>query len=184
MNREEGRIVNASMSIVIDSAYIPFSSMWLNKPMKNLSPIPLFCLARSAWYFLTGSLVMGFPGGASGKEPSCQGRRGKRCGFDPWFEKIPWKRAWQPTPEFLPGESHGERSLAGYTVHGIIRVGCHLSSFFSSSLDFFYHVLPNSKSLSSLPPFKIPSKFGGIYYCYILFIYWLYWVSIAVCQLL
>ena len=36
MNREEGRIVNASMSIVIDSAYIPFSSMWLNKPMKNL----------------------------------------------------------------------------------------------------------------------------------------------------
>ena len=48
MNREEGRIVNASMSIVIDSAYIPFSSMWLNKPMKNLSPIPLFCLARSA----------------------------------------------------------------------------------------------------------------------------------------
>ena len=51
---------------------------------------------------------MGFPGGTSGKEPTCQ------CGFDPWAGKIPWRRAWQPTPVFLPGESHGERSLVGY----------------------------------------------------------------------
>ena len=36
-------------------------------------------------------------------------------GFDPWVGKIPWRRAWQPTPVFLPGESHGERSLAGYS---------------------------------------------------------------------
>ena len=35
-------------------------------------------------------------------------------GFDPWVWKIPWRRAWQPTPVFLPGESHGQRSLAGY----------------------------------------------------------------------
>ena len=35
-------------------------------------------------------------------------------GFDPWVGKIPYRRAWQPTPEFLPGESHGQRSLAGY----------------------------------------------------------------------
>ena len=33
--------------------------------------------------------------------------------FDPWVGKIPWRRAWQPTPVFLPGESHGQRSLAG-----------------------------------------------------------------------
>ena len=77
-----------------------------------------------------------------------------------------------------------EREAWQVTVHGIIRDGCHLSSFFSSNLDFFYHVLPNSKSLCSLPPFKIPSKFWGIYYCYILLIYWLYWVSIAVWRLL
>ena len=32
--------------------------------------------------------------------------------------KIPWRRAWQPTPVFLPGESHGERSLAGYSPWG------------------------------------------------------------------
>ena len=36
-----------------------------------------------------------------------------RCGFDPWVGKIPWRRAWQPTPVFLPGESREERSLAG-----------------------------------------------------------------------
>jgi len=56
--------------------------------------------------------IWGFPGGASFKEPTCQCRRHKRCGFDPW---IPWRRAWQPTPVFLPGESHGQRSLAGYS---------------------------------------------------------------------
>ena len=37
-----------------------------------------------------------------------------RCGFSLWVGKIPWRRAWQPTPIFLPGESHGERDLAGY----------------------------------------------------------------------
>ena len=37
----------------------------------------------------------------------------KRCGFHPWVGKIPWRRAWQPTPVFLPGESHGQRSLVG-----------------------------------------------------------------------
>ena len=41
-------------------------------------------------------------------------RRHKRCGLDPWVRKIPWRRAWQSTPVFLPGESHGQRSLVGY----------------------------------------------------------------------
>ena len=36
-------------------------------------------------------------------------------GFDPWVGKIPWRRAWQPTPVVLPGKSHGQRSLAGYS---------------------------------------------------------------------
>ena len=51
-----------------------------------------------------------------GKEPARQCRRHKRQGgFDPWVRKIPWRRKWQPTPVFLPGESHGRRSLAGYS---------------------------------------------------------------------
>ena len=39
----------------------------------------------------------------------------KRCSFDPWVGKIPWRRKWQPTPVFLPGESHVQRSLVGYS---------------------------------------------------------------------
>ena len=58
-----------------------------------------------------GFHCMGFPGGTSGKEPTCQCRRQKGCGFNPWVRKIPWKRAWQHTPAFLLGESHGQRSL-------------------------------------------------------------------------
>ena len=56
---------------------------------------------------------LGFPSGISGKEPACQCRRHKRHGFDPWVGKVPWRKAWQPTPVFLPGESHGQRSLEG-----------------------------------------------------------------------
>ena len=42
-------------------------------------------------------------------------RSHRRCEFDPWVGKIPLRRAWQPTPIFLSGESHGERSLEGYS---------------------------------------------------------------------
>ena len=42
----------------------------------------------------------------------------RRPGFDPWVEKIPWGRKWQPTPIFLPGESHGWKRLAGYSPWG------------------------------------------------------------------
>ena len=38
--------------------------------------------------------------------------------FDPWVRKIPWRRAWQRTPVFLPGEFLGQRSLAGYSAWG------------------------------------------------------------------
>ena len=54
----------------------------------------------------------------SGKEHTHQCRRHKRHGFDPWVGKISWRRAWQPTPVFLPGESHRQRSLAGYSPWG------------------------------------------------------------------
>ena len=54
-----------------------------------------------------------FPGGASGKESTCQCRRPKRHKFDPWVGKIPWNRKWHLIPVFLPGKFHGQRSLAG-----------------------------------------------------------------------
>ena len=60
----------------------------------------------------------GFPGGSSGKEPTCQCRRLERHKFDPWVRKIPWRRAQQPTPVFLPGEFQGQRSLESYSSWG------------------------------------------------------------------
>ena len=61
---------------------------------------------------------MGFPGRTRGKEPTCQSKRHKRLGFDPWVGKIPWRRKWRPISVFLPGESHGQRSLADYSPRG------------------------------------------------------------------
>ena len=52
------------------------------------------------------------------EKSACQCRRQKRLGFNLWVGKIPWSRKWQPTPVSLPGESHGQRSLAGYSPWG------------------------------------------------------------------
>ena len=60
----------------------------------------------------------GLPGGTSGKEPSCQCWKHKRLGFDPCVRKLSWRSTGQPTPVFLPGESHGQRSLVGYSPWG------------------------------------------------------------------
>ena len=54
-------------------------------------------------------------GFSSGKESACQCRRLRRHWFIPWVGKITWWRTWKPTSVFLPGESHGWRSLAGYS---------------------------------------------------------------------
>ena len=59
--------------------------------------------------------LWGFPGDSSGKESDCWH---KRCTFDPWVGKIPERRKWQPIPVFLPGESHGQRSLVCYSPQG------------------------------------------------------------------
>ena len=57
-------------------------------------------------------------GGARGKEHSCHCRRHKRLGLDPWVGNIPWRREEQLISVFLPGESHGQRSLAGCSPWG------------------------------------------------------------------
>ena len=58
------------------------------------------------------TLVRGIPGGSDSKKICLQCRRPR---FHPWVGKIPWRREWQPTPVFFPGEWHGQRSLAGYS---------------------------------------------------------------------
>ena len=70
--------------------------------------------------FLLGlQLLRGFPGGVSGKESISQYRECRRHRFDSWVRTyIPWRKKRGPTPVFLPGESHGPRSLAGYSPQG------------------------------------------------------------------
>ena len=60
---------------------------------------------------------LGCPVGTNGKESACHCKRQRRE-FDPWVGKIPWRRPWQPTPVFLPGEARGQRSLVGYSPWG------------------------------------------------------------------
>ena len=65
-----------------------------------------------------GITVWGLPTWHTGEEPTCQCSRHKRCRFHPWVREIPWGREWQPTPEFLPGEFHGQRSLGVFSPWG------------------------------------------------------------------
>ena len=56
--------------------------------------------------------MVSFPADSVGKESACNE------GFNPWVREIPWRRNWQPTPVFLPGKSHRQRSLVGYSPWG------------------------------------------------------------------
>ena len=58
---------------------------------------------------------MGLPWWLSGKESAYQCKRHR---FNPWVRKIPWRWAWQPTPVFMPRESHGQRSPVSYSLWG------------------------------------------------------------------
>ena len=70
-------------------------------------------------HVLNIDILLGFTGGASGKETACQCRRCERRKFDPWPGKIPWRRAWQPTPVFLPGESPWTGEPGGLQFTGL-----------------------------------------------------------------
>ena len=59
-------------------------------------------------------------GFSGGKESACRYRRHR---FYPWVRNIPWRRKWQSTPVFLPGKSHGQKSLVSYSPWGCKRVG-------------------------------------------------------------
>ena len=66
----------------------------------------------------------GFPAGSESKESAFEaGDLGSIAGFDPWVGKIPWSRAWQPTPVFLPGESPRTEGPGGLQSMGSQRVG-------------------------------------------------------------
>ena len=105
-----------------EGAHLPWGCCWG-------CPCPLRCgvlspgTCRTSWllqayslWFISSCHLTPLPkAGLDSKQSACQYRRLK---FDPWVRKIPQRREWQPTPVFLPGESHGQRSLMGYSPWG------------------------------------------------------------------
>ena len=76
-------------------------------------------------YYVEIYFFDGIPWWFRGKEFTCQCRR---HGFNPWVRRIPWRRKWQPTPVFLPGRLHWQKSLTGYCLWGQKRVRHNLAT--------------------------------------------------------
>ena len=107
----------------------------------------LLCGSQPGVLSCVQSLCLGFPKGhqrlpkwSSGKEPACQRRRHKRCRFNLWVGKIPWRRKWQPTPVFLTGKFHGQKSLVGYGPWG------------SKELDTTERACTHTRDIKSMSP--------------------------------
>ena len=84
----------------------------IKEELKRRNRISRVSPIQELWQF---GCVVAFPSGASGKRTCLPVQETKRRGFNPWVGKIRWRRAWQCTTLFLPQESHGQRSLMGYS---------------------------------------------------------------------
>ena len=89
----------------------------------------------------------GLPGGSVIKNPPVM-QEMKGTEFDPWVGKIPWRRAWQTTPVFLPGESHGPRSLAGYSPWGCKELNVTEHAHYNSTILRYFYVSGTLYTLS------------------------------------
>ena len=97
------------------------------------------------------SLTVSFPGDSEDKASACNAGR---PGFDPWIEKIPWRRRWQPTRVLLPGKSHRWRSLVGYSPWSH-KESDTMVSYFTSLREILLLLLSNTTAAEN-------SKYGPI----------------------
>ena len=102
------------LEALLFAAFFPPNTCELSKGKGNV--LLLFPGHSKCQFEATHTTSQGLPRWLSGKGSTCQSRR---LEFDPWVGKIPWRRKWQPILVLLPEESHGQRSLEGYTVHGV-----------------------------------------------------------------
>ena len=125
-SRGEGRNLSASRQgpgkqrtphpTPISSLAIHAAQLRTGKMIHDTLFLPRVCNSK----IITLSMRKGFPCGSAGKESACNAGD---LGLIPGLGKIPWRRAWQPTPVLLPGVSHGQRSLAGYSPWGHKELG-------------------------------------------------------------
>ena len=80
----------------------------------------------------------------------------RRPGFNPWLGKIPWRREWQPTPVFLPGEFPGQRSLGGYSPWGVAKRRTQLSNQHPHT--YMYAIGSVSLENSNTLPYSYPTS--------------------------
>ena len=109
--------------VLYDYCHLGSPVPWIVQPISTLTFTPATLFAYSsihssisssfAPFLLLFSLESkGLPWWLNGKKSTCQSRKHT---FNPWIRKIPWRRKWQPTPVFLLGKTHRQRSLAGYS---------------------------------------------------------------------
>ena len=84
--------------------------------------------------------TQGFPGSTLPKDPPSNAASLRRPRFSPWSGEVPWSREWQPTPVSLPGKSHGQRSLVGYSSWG--RRELDTTEYMSRPVDKFFLSIP------------------------------------------
>ena len=106
-----------STSLPTPLSFLDIQILWPTSDLLRCGPETLWVNTISICVLSSPLANSGLPKWLSGKESACQCRRH----FDPWVGKIPWRRKWQPTPVFLPGKSHGQRSLVGYSPRGCKR---------------------------------------------------------------
>ena len=105
------RAINSEGFITLVTHRTNFAWTHLSKPKQNFLYSYLFVPTRV------------FPGGSVVKNVPHNTMRLRRCEFDPWVRKVPWRRKWQSTPVFLPEKSHEQRILEGCRPRGSKRVG-------------------------------------------------------------
>jgi len=94
-----------------------------NLALATKQDVKAFMILSLHPFYLISILLNGLPWLLSGKEFTCNAEDAcGRHGFGPWVRKIPWRRKWQPTSVFLPGNFHEQKNLAGYSPWGHKRV--------------------------------------------------------------
>ena len=140
----------------LESLFLPFlwpgnshTSPFCSSPCFDLAPLSVvislfytqlhssslsFTLTSLTSYYILSMRIIGLHWCFSGEEFTCQCRRSS---FNLWDRKIPWRRKWKPTPIFLPGKSHGQRNLVGYSPWGHKNSHIWLSNWTTWELWFF-----------------------------------------------